>query len=112
METTKQTTQKRAVDCFRKFLTSHLDREVSRGDTISVFEIEEAGGGHAWITARTDMVGLSETNLFRFVAAQYWFILVGPRGAITVKSAPRNFHQFDGQRVFGMHFDLRIKVAA
>ena len=96
--------QQSAVDGFRFFLEGQLDKDPKRGDCISRFEVVKSDYGSLWLIAETDMAGLGENNLLRFVSRQHWHIAIGKRGALEVWSSPKSFHQFRDGRAFGMNF--------
>jgi hypothetical protein len=95
--------QTRAIESFRRYMQTQLDTDPARQDTLA-FDLQPTDYGIVWIKATTDMVGLPETNLLRYVARQHWFVKVGKRGALDVKCAPKSYEQFKGQRAFGMNF--------
>src|SRR6188768_3802995 len=97
------TSQARAIESFRRYVAQQLDTNPERQDTLT-FDLQPTDYGVVWVKATTDMVGLPETNLLRFVSRQHWFVKVGKRGALDVKSAPSSYKQFKGQRAFGMNF--------
>lgn len=96
--------QQRAIDRFRAYLNKECSPNLEYGDRVTVFEQTPTTYGTVWISARTDMTGLSENNLLRSIAAQYWHVHVGKNGAIEVWNAPKCFDQFRGRRAFGMFF--------
>lgn len=98
--------QQRAVANFRRFLEQGRNTNAAYGDTITVFEEVPAGRGEFWIRAETEMVGLPQGNYLRAVSHDYWFVLVGRKGALIVKQAPSSFRQFHGRRAFNMNFDV------
>lgn len=98
--------QERAVAYFRRFMQDQLCKTAEYGDELVTFEVTPTDYGTFWILAKTDMTKLGENNVLRFVSAQHWFVSVGKRGALEVKSAPKSFKQFNGKgRAFGMTFD-------
>jgi hypothetical protein len=98
--------QERAIAYFRRFMEGQLNKTEAYGDTLVTFEVTATSYGTFWILAKTDMVKLGENNVLRFVEAQHWFVHVGKRGALEVKSAPKSFKQFNGKgRAFNMTFD-------
>jgi hypothetical protein len=97
------TAQQRALEAFKAFMQTQVSKNPEYKDTVSV-EVEQSDYGITWVTARTDMTGLPEGNMLRYVAAQYWFVKVGKRGGLEVRMAPRCYDQFIGRRAFGMRF--------
>lgn len=97
--------QQRAIEQFRAFMQTQLDKTPEYGDTLVEFSTEPTSYGTHWITAKTAMVKLGEGNLLRAVSAQHWFVSVGKRGALQVVIAPKSFKQFNGRRAFNMSFD-------
>jgi len=95
--------QTRALESFRRYVTQQLDTNPERQDTLEI-DVQPTDYGVVWIKATTDMKGLPETNLLRYVARQHWFVKVGKRGALDVKCAPDSYKQFKGQRAFGLNF--------
>jgi hypothetical protein len=97
------TSQQRALEAFQAFMRDQVSKNPEYKDTVSV-EVKTTDYGTTWVTARTDMVGLPEGNMLRFVASQYWLVKVGKRGGLEVRMAPRCYDQFIGRRAFGMLF--------
>jgi hypothetical protein len=97
--------QKRAVENFKTFMERQLNSNPDYRDTLVEFSVTPTDYGTLWITAKTDMLGLDEGNLLRALDAQWWFVHVGKRGALTVKMAPKSFKQFNGRKAFNMNFD-------
>lgn len=97
--------QERAIAYFRGFMERQLNTNPAYGDTIDTWKVEPTSYGTFWITATTDMTKLGEGNLLRALDRQHWFVSVGRRGALEVKSAPKSFKQFNGKRAFSMNWD-------
>lgn len=70
---------------------------------ISKFETVDYHG-MIWIRAELDRAGLPENNVLRFLDHQHWHVLIGPRGGIEVKDAPKEYRQFKGRYAFRMLF--------
>jgi hypothetical protein len=104
---TLRPSQLRAIEQFRAFLATQLDKDADRADTIVEFSVQQTDYGMAWITARTEMTGLPPGNVLRYVAAQHWFVLVGRAGALESAMHPKQFEQFAGRRAFGINFKKR-----
>jgi len=100
---THNAAQARAIEGFKAFMERQISRVPAYGDTVS-FEIQTTAFGQTWVTAKTDMKGLGEGNLLRAVSGQYWLALIGKRGAVTIRMAPKSFDQFNGKRAFGYSF--------
>lgn len=98
--------QQRAVDYFKGFMQRQLNTNPDYGDVVDKWEVTATDYGTLWILATTDMTKLGEGNLLRFLDRQHWFVSVGKRGGLVVKSAPKSFKQFNGKgKAFGMTFD-------
>jgi hypothetical protein len=96
--------QLRAIAQFKAFMESQLDKNPERKDTLVKFETTPTDYGCFWVLAETDMLGLGENNLLRFLDRQHWYVQIGRGGSITVWSSPKHFHQFKGKRAYCMNF--------
>jgi hypothetical protein len=98
--------QQRAVDYFKGFMDRQLCKVPAYGDVVDTFDVKPTTYGDVWISATTDMQALGEGNLLRALDRQYWLVLIGKRGGMTVKMCPKSFYQFNGKKnAFGMSFD-------
>lgn len=102
MDLTK--TQTAAIESFRRFITSRLNKTAEYGDQITKFETYRTEHGSLWLTVETEMTLLPEDNLLRFLDKTHWHVAVGARGALEVWSCPKSIRQFAGRRAFGLNF--------
>ena len=100
--------QLRAIARFKAFMETQLDKDPARRDTLVRFETTTTEYGTLWVTAETDMLGLPETNLLRFLDRQHWHVQIGKGGAIDVWCAPKPFRQFKGRRAYNMNFNKLV----
>mgnify|MGYP003677835436 CR=1 FL=1 len=56
------------------------------------------------LAGQVERLALPETNLLRAIDHGYYHFFIGKRGAVTVKSAPSSYDQFNNKRAFGFTF--------
>ena len=95
--------QKAAIYYIRQHIENGLDSKPERKDQITCFEAKTTDYGPIWLTVETEMLGLSKSNLLRFLSHDRWFFLIGRGGKIEAHSYPDSYQQFKGKRAFGFH---------
>lgn len=103
--TVMNTSQTKSIDSLRQVLTDLDNSSTQWKHTITEFEVREDRGLVA-VRAQRERTSLPKENLLRALDHEYWLVLVGVRGALTVKMGPRSFRQFNGRKAFGMRFDI------
>ena len=99
--------QKKAVARIKNFLEEGLNSNPKYGDQITKFEITVNDyDGSLWLRAETEMMGLGENNLLRFLEHRYWNFLVKRGGKVEAHQYPESFEQFKGKKV---HYFIHVK---
>lgn len=97
--------QSLAIERFRAHVEQGLTSyDKKYGAKITGWGLEAGAGGSIWVRCEAELTALEPGNLLRAVSREYWFVLVGPKGRITVRMAPQSYHQFHGRRAHGMKF--------
>ena len=97
--------QERSIDRLCDYIAEGLS---DIGDEeITLVEIEEAAYCEEfWLRVRTEHTS-SKGTLLSALCDQWWFVLVGKRGALTAHQYPKSYEQFIGMRRLhhsGCHF--------
>jgi hypothetical protein len=97
--------QQNAIAKFKSFLTSRDNGNYSEGIPVELTAFEpRVDGGMVFVSAQTDMG--KEGTMLRALSHEHWLLIVGKRGAVTVKMGPRSLKQFNGRKFLGMNISI------
>ena len=96
--------QKKSIEYLRYYVEKNLDKDEDRADQITTFEIRVNDyDGSLWLTIKTELLGLPESNLLRLLSMDHWFFWIGRGGRIDAHAYPDSLKQFKGKRAFGFN---------
>jgi hypothetical protein len=87
-----------AIRRLRRHVEEHM-----RDQHIATFEKQVVGDT---VIVSITVESTKDHALLKMLDHEFWLATIGPRGAITLKSAPKSYQQFNGKRAFGMNVRL------